>query len=419
MVDDEPRSLTMKLIEECTAGGSTTGVAGSPEERAADLLKVEVLRLDWQRIARIQNLDIFTHLRELYLQHNRIHVIEELDTLQNLEFLALGSNRIRRLENLRHLRKLQVLDLSANAIEDIDTQELPPALVILNLTSNPCCLDPDFRQRVTSSLPALMALDEVPVVRSSRAAGVEECKGPTEGSELPLEDEREDGNGGVTLYVTVHSDGESHIVPFHFSPTGNTTQQLQQASRFCTENGLHGDDDKRNLAGQMEEAIAGLNAPHTSKGRPISKGERPSEEANRNRKGPDLNDPHETDGRLHAILRLQKARARAMEESTTSFEQHKKLLLAATRKLVEQKTAAAHGRSDALEEDISKARILRKQALVLEDARAELQLRRARVSAENRRFATDMREKVERVLADRRQESQSVVGARAVAISPK
>lgn len=35
---------------------------------------------------------------------------------------------------------------------------------------------------------------------------------------------------------------------------------------------------------------------------------------------------------------------------------HKKLLLAATRKLVERKTAAAHGRSDALEEDISKAR---------------------------------------------------------------
>ncbi|CBN74126.1 Hypothetical leucine rich repeat protein [Ectocarpus siliculosus] len=329
----------MKLIEECTAGISN-GVAGSPEERAADLLKVEVLRLDWQRIASIQNLDIFTHLRELYLQHNRIHVIEELDTLRNLEFLALGSNRIRRLENLRHLRKLQVLDLSANVIEDFDTQELPPALVILNLSSNLCCLDPDFRQRVISCLPGLM--------------------------------------------------------------------QLQQASRFCTENGLHGDDDKRNLAGQMEEAIAGLKARHISTGRVISDSERDSEEAHR--KGPDRTDRHETDARLHAIVRLQKARARVMEESTTSFEQHKKLLLAATRKLVEQKTAAAHGRSDALEEDITK---------ILEDARAELQLRRARVSAENRRFATDMREKVERVLADRRQESQSVVGARAVAISPK
>lgn len=74
--------------------------------RASDLLKVEVLRLDWQNIAIIQNLDIFTHLRELYLQHNRIDVIEELDALRSLEFLALGSNRIRRLENLRHLDKV-------------------------------------------------------------------------------------------------------------------------------------------------------------------------------------------------------------------------------------------------------------------------------------------------------------------------
>lgn len=76
--------------------------------RASDLLKVEVLRLDWQRIPSIQNLDIFTHLRELYLQHNRIQVIEELDTLRSLEFLALGSNCIRRLENLRHLSKVSL-----------------------------------------------------------------------------------------------------------------------------------------------------------------------------------------------------------------------------------------------------------------------------------------------------------------------
>lgn len=76
--------------------------------RASDLLKVEVLRLDWQRIPSIQNLDIFTNLRELYLQHNRIQVIEDLDTLRSLEFLALGSNHIRRFENLRHLSKVSL-----------------------------------------------------------------------------------------------------------------------------------------------------------------------------------------------------------------------------------------------------------------------------------------------------------------------
>lgn len=74
--------------------------------RADELLRAEVLRLDWQRISSIENLDSFTHVRELYLQHNRIDIIEELGTLHNLEFLALGSNRIRRLENLRHLKKV-------------------------------------------------------------------------------------------------------------------------------------------------------------------------------------------------------------------------------------------------------------------------------------------------------------------------
>lgn len=81
----------------------------SPTHRADDMLKTEILRLDWQRIASIQNLDVFTNVRELYLQHNRIEVIEELDTLRSLVFLALGSNRIRRVENLRHLNKVSLL----------------------------------------------------------------------------------------------------------------------------------------------------------------------------------------------------------------------------------------------------------------------------------------------------------------------
>lgn len=40
-------------------------------ERGDELVDVEVLRLDWQKIATIENLDAFTNLRELYLQHNR------------------------------------------------------------------------------------------------------------------------------------------------------------------------------------------------------------------------------------------------------------------------------------------------------------------------------------------------------------
>lgn len=72
-----------------------------------------MLRLDWQRISTIENLDVFTNVRELYLQHNRIQSIDELDALISLEFLALGSNRISRLENLRHLKKARTSTLSS------------------------------------------------------------------------------------------------------------------------------------------------------------------------------------------------------------------------------------------------------------------------------------------------------------------
>lgn len=37
--------------------------------RADQLLETKVLRLDWQNIQRIENLDAFTSIRELYLQH--------------------------------------------------------------------------------------------------------------------------------------------------------------------------------------------------------------------------------------------------------------------------------------------------------------------------------------------------------------
>lgn len=157
---------------------------------------------------------------------------------------------------------------------------------------------------------------------------------------------------------------------------------------------------------------------------------------------------------------------------------HKKTLLSATRKLVKRKTASAHDRSDALEEEINKVRVcvvcdgsscclVQKSSAdalpsiqlkeckpefldakrcmmlrticevsisevwlgdilwweivlnhdrlshenhliqILQEARTELQLRRTRMSTENRQFATDMREKIERVLADRRRETEA------------
>lgn len=56
-------------------------------------------------------------------------------------------------------------------------------------------------------------------------AGVEECKGPMEGSALsPRNDQLGDERDQTILYVTVHSGRESKVAPFRFSPTGNMAQ---------------------------------------------------------------------------------------------------------------------------------------------------------------------------------------------------
>lgn len=86
----------------------------------------------------------------------------------------------------------------------------------------------------------------------------------------------------------------------------------QQATRFCAEHGLHGDSARASLIEHMEEAIAGhAHAPE-------------SEQTGTEGSTPERSDHHDTpevDERLHAILHLQKTRARVMQESMASFEQ--------------------------------------------------------------------------------------------------
>lgn len=55
---------------------------------------------------------------------------------------------------------------------------------------------------------------------------------------------------------------------------------------------------------------------------------------------------------------------------------------------------------------------------ILRDARAELQVRRERMSADNRDFAAEMRNKVGKVLAERRRESEAARGAGAIVSPP-
>lgn len=79
-----------------------------PEEQEIDaLLQKKTLRLDWLNIGKIENLDAFTHVQELYLQHNLLRAIENLDNHEHLSFLALGGNRIEKVGGLRHLKNVR------------------------------------------------------------------------------------------------------------------------------------------------------------------------------------------------------------------------------------------------------------------------------------------------------------------------
>ncbi|KAJ0392257.1 hypothetical protein P43SY_002900 [Pythium insidiosum] len=193
--NERPRRLTMQLIrqsllltakhsaqrilpldtiedEDDTIGDVGGLDTGSPSKRSAgperddeekeidSLLQKKVLRLDWMNVCKIENLEAFTHIQELYLQHNVIEEIEGLDDHNELTFLALGGNRIRTVQNLRHLPKLKFLDLSNNCIEDFDIQEFPPSLVILRLAGNPFVRHmPAYAHLFFERLPNLIQID--------------------------------------------------------------------------------------------------------------------------------------------------------------------------------------------------------------------------------------------------------------------
>lgn len=118
MDSETPVRLTMQLIRQSTSHAQRPQDPEDQQDRKDDdddreeereiesMLLRRVLRLDWLNIGRIENLDAFTHVQELYLQHNLIERIENLDDHSELTFLALGDNRIRKVENLRQLTKV-------------------------------------------------------------------------------------------------------------------------------------------------------------------------------------------------------------------------------------------------------------------------------------------------------------------------
>ncbi len=103
------------------------------------MIYLRTIRLDFLDVGpKIENLEIFEHLENLYLQFNKISEIGiGLQKNVNLIFLALHNNQIKKIEGFAHLNKLAYLDLSNNLIEELPqdlTSCLPcESLMILKL----------------------------------------------------------------------------------------------------------------------------------------------------------------------------------------------------------------------------------------------------------------------------------------------
>nr|DAA06417.1 TPA_inf: protein phosphatase [Drosophila ananassae] len=105
------------------------------------------LSLNCNKIEAIENIEMLTNLKELNLSFNFIEKIENLDALVNLEVVSLFSNRIEIIENMDKLSKLVIISLGNNLIDSVEGVKrfrFMNNLKVLNLEGNPIAKKKDF-----------------------------------------------------------------------------------------------------------------------------------------------------------------------------------------------------------------------------------------------------------------------------------
>ena len=107
------------------------------EEEEKLLMESEVFLIQLKRIEKIDNLNKYVNLKELYLNKNYITEIRGLDNLINLQVLNLSSNIIEKIENIKHLKNLEILDLTNNNIKIFEIKEIPENIIFIYCYYNP------------------------------------------------------------------------------------------------------------------------------------------------------------------------------------------------------------------------------------------------------------------------------------------
>lgn len=141
------------------------------------LVNLTKLQLDNNMIEKIENIDHLTQLTWLDLSFNNIEKISGLETLIHLTDLSLHHNKIKKLEGLDTLTKLDVLSIGDNELETLKDAPIIylrsfKNLRSLNLTGNPMCEAADYESYTIAVLPQLRYLDwrRVPVETKESAA---------------------------------------------------------------------------------------------------------------------------------------------------------------------------------------------------------------------------------------------------------
>uniref|UniRef100_A0A1A8I0C1 Nischarin n=1 Tax=Nothobranchius kuhntae TaxID=321403 RepID=A0A1A8I0C1_NOTKU len=114
--------------------------------------KVEFLDLSYNHLSLVENLQHLYNLVHVDLSYNSLKALNAAHTcLGNIKTLNLAGNQLERLSGLSKLYSLVNLDLSHNQVaqlEEIKNIGSLPCLEILNLSSNPVCIIPDYRTKV-------------------------------------------------------------------------------------------------------------------------------------------------------------------------------------------------------------------------------------------------------------------------------
>ena len=116
--------------------------------------------LGFNRIHRMDRIEVLTQLRLLYMQRNCIQKITGLDNLTRLVLVNLAYNCIRRVDGLSILTNLKTLDLRHNCLQSVDdiVHLLQcPSLETVNLSEN-YLDDPDCVDEVFVKMPNLLSL---------------------------------------------------------------------------------------------------------------------------------------------------------------------------------------------------------------------------------------------------------------------